>query len=194
MDKYAGIMLDHIPAGVALFDARDLRLLAANKLFYRFFQMHHVPSRDAETIIGHTLTQWLPAADPTGAATLIAIFRSVAETGIPYQAEEYTAPVFNPGSMYWNWSLHPVCNEHGHIVQLIFHGSEVTARQQAALVHARLHAAVEDERARLRAILDQLPEGILLVEATDGNISYANASAATILGIPVPGLIGVSFH
>ena len=59
MDKYADIMLDHIPAGVALFDARDFRLLAANKLFYRFFQMHHVPSRDAETIIEHTLTQWL---------------------------------------------------------------------------------------------------------------------------------------
>src|SRR2546421_5867543 len=50
MDKYAGIMLDHIPAGVALFDARDLRLLAANKLVYRFFQMHHVPSWDAETV------------------------------------------------------------------------------------------------------------------------------------------------
>ena len=194
MDKYAGIMLDHIPAGVALFDARNLRLLAANKLFYRFFQMHHVPSRDAETIIGHTLTQWLLSPAPTGAATLIAIFRGVAETGIPYQAEEYAAPVFNPGSMYWNWSLHPVRNEHGHIVQLIFHVSEVTARQQAALVHARLHAPVEDERARLRAILDQLPEGILLVEATDGNISYANASAATILGIPVQDLISVSFH
>ncbi len=194
MDKYAGIMLDHIPAGVALFDARDLRLLAANKLFYRFFQMHHVPSWDAETVIGHTLTQWLPAADPTGAAALIAIFRGVAETGIPYQTEEFAAPVFNPGQIYWNWSLHPVRNEHGHIVQLIFHGSEVTVYQQAALVHARLHAPVEDERARLRAILDQLPEGILLVEATDGNISYANASAATILGIPVQDLVGVSFH
>ncbi len=213
MDEYAGTMLDHIPAGVALFDARDLRLLAANKLFHRFFETHHLPSRDAETVIGHILTAWLSATDPTDAAALIAIFRNVAETGISYQTEEYPAPVLNRGQIYWNWSLHPVRNEHGHIIQLIFHGSEVTAhlpaRQQAeqahtsltqahsitaAIAHARLHTAVEDESARLRAILDQLPEGILLVEATDGNISYANASAATILGTPVKDLVGVSFH
>src|SRR5437588_10930437 len=101
MDKYAGIMLDHVPAGVALFDARDLRLLAANKLFYRFFEMHHLPSCDAETIIGHSLTEWLPAADPTDAAALIAIFRNVAETGIPYQTEEYATPIHNRSQMYW---------------------------------------------------------------------------------------------
>ncbi|HEY6539517.1 MAG TPA: ATP-binding protein [Ktedonobacteraceae bacterium] len=53
---------------------------------------------------------------------------------------------------------------------------------------------IENERARLSAILDQLPEGILLVEASDGTISYANASAATILGIPIEELVGVSFH
>ena len=53
---------------------------------------------------------------------------------------------------------------------------------------------IENERARLSAILDQLPEGILLIEASDGTISYANASAATILGIPVEELVGVSFH
>src|SRR5260370_17942009 len=222
MDEYAGIMLDRLPAGVALFDARDLRLLAANKLFYRFFKMHHVPSWDAGTVIGHTLTEWLSAADPTNGAALIAIFRNVAETGIPYQTEKYAAPVLNGGQMYWNWSLHPVRNEHGNIVQLIFHGSDVTAhllaRQQAeqahidpegpeaqtlpgcsahvtaAIAHARLHAAVEDERARLRAVLDELPEGILLVEANVGNISYATVSAATILGIPVQDLVGVSFH
>ncbi len=376
MDEYAGTMLDQVPAGVALFDARDLRLLAANRLFYRFFETHHVPSRDAETVIGHTLTEWLFAADPIEAAALIAIFRNVAETGISYQTDEYAAPVLNRGQMYWDWSLHPVRNEQGQIIQLIFHGSDVTAhllaRQQAeqahtslnqvhsrsemackqlevietvaqstrasldtrsigqatidairaylrpllltihvadpvrqalrllclysalereaslrtleyipydsplipaqarkrynpiivedvqiaaasgrlgddfplvspevrgyiciplwlkdhfegtlgagftkpvdpegpeaqtllgcsshltaAIAHARLHAAVEEERARLRAILDQLPEGILLVEVTDGTISYANASAATILGILVQDLVGVSFH
>ncbi len=106
MDGYAGTMLDHIPAGVALFDARDLRLLAANKLFHRFFETHHVPSRDAETVIGRNLTAWLSATDPTDEAALIAIFRNVAETGIPYQTEEYPAPVFNRGQIYWNWSLH----------------------------------------------------------------------------------------
>jgi PAS domain-containing protein len=201
MDEYASIMLDQIPAGVALFDARDLRLLAANKLFYRFLEMYQAPSGDGQSVI---LTEWLAAGDPADAAALIAIFRNVAETGIPYQTEEYAAPVFNRGQKYWNWSLHPVRNEQGHIVQLIFHGSDVTARQRDEQAYASLTQAhgtsemarkrVEDERARFRTILDQLPEGILLVEATEGNISYANASAATILGIPVQDLTGVSFH
>ncbi len=201
MDEYESIMLDQIPAGVALFDARDLRLLAANKLFYRFLEMYQAPSGDGQSVI---LTEWLAAGDPADAAALIAIFRNVAETGIPYQTEEYATPVFNRGQKYWKWSLHPVRNEQGHIVQLIFHGSDVTARQQDEQAHASLTQAhgtsemarkrVEDERARFRSILVQLPEGILLGEATEGNISYANASAATILGIPVQDLAGVSFH
>src|SRR5947209_20282180 len=117
MDGYARIMLEHLNVGVALFDARDLRLLAANKLFYHFFEMHHLPSWGAETAIGHTLTEWLPAADRTDAVALIAIFRNVTETGIAYQTEEYVTPVLKRGQVYWNWSLHPVRNEHEHIVQ-----------------------------------------------------------------------------
>ncbi len=51
----------------------------------------------------------------------------------------------------------------------------------AALAQARLHAEIEQERVRLRAILDQLPEGILLVEAPHGRIQYTNAAAAKII-------------
>jgi PAS domain S-box-containing protein len=54
-----------------------------------------------------------------------------------------------------------------------------------ALAHARLHAAVENEHARLKAVLDQLPEGVLLIEASGQHISYANAAAAHILGVPI---------
>jgi PAS domain S-box-containing protein len=54
-----------------------------------------------------------------------------------------------------------------------------------ALAHARLHEAVENEHARLQAVLDQLPEGVLLIEASGQRISYANAAAAHILGVPV---------
>ena len=62
----------------------------------------------------------------------------------------------------------------------------------AALAHARLHRLVRYERARLRTILDQLPEGMLLVEAVDGSISYANAAAASLLGLPLARIPGLS--
>jgi PAS domain S-box-containing protein len=55
----------------------------------------------------------------------------------------------------------------------------------AAFAHARLHKQVESERSRQRAILDQLPEGIIITEAASGSVSYANAAAAMILGVSV---------
>ncbi len=62
----------------------------------------------------------------------------------------------------------------------------------AALAHARLHTAVENERTRLRIILDQLPEGILITESSNGLISYANTAAVRLLGVPLMNLVGTS--
>ncbi|QBD83028.1 PAS domain-containing protein [Ktedonosporobacter rubrisoli] len=64
----------------------------------------------------------------------------------------------------------------------------------AALAHARLLTAVESERTRLRDILDQLPEGILIAEISNGTISYANPAAAGILGIPLEELSAFPLH
>ena len=55
-------------------------------------------------------------------------------------------------------------------------------------------AAIEDERIRLHIILDQLPEGVLITEVSTGAISYANAAAATLLGIPLENLIGTTLR
>lgn len=61
-----------------------------------------------------------------------------------------------------------------------------------ALSSARLHLVVQEERFRQRAVLDQLPDGILITEATSGVISYANHAAARILDIPLSELIGLA--
>ncbi|MBE3558061.1 MAG: PAS domain-containing protein [Ktedonobacteraceae bacterium] len=60
----------------------------------------------------------------------------------------------------------------------------ISGQVAAALAHARLHEELEQERNRLRSILDQLPEGILILEVSDGTISYANPAAAQLLGRP----------
>ena len=57
----------------------------------------------------------------------------------------------------------------------------------AALAQARLHTEIEHERARLRAVLDQLPEGVLLIDAPHGRVQYANAAAVHIVGSPIMG-------
>lgn len=59
-----------------------------------------------------------------------------------------------------------------------------------ALAHARIHTEVERERFHLHQVLDQLPEGILMIEAPDARISYANEVAARIFDVPLSTIIG----
>ncbi len=61
-----------------------------------------------------------------------------------------------------------------------------------ALSRARLHRAIERERRERRhfgAILDQLPEGIIIAEAHAGLIRYVNPIAAHILGMDLQELL-----
>ncbi len=370
---HAHTMLEHMPVGVALFDAQDLRLLAANTLFQTLIDTLLDPAWKNGRAIGHPISDYLPRAEETG---LMTIFRTVAETGVPYRTGEWSFPAIDGDITYWSWTLDPLRDSDGHIIQLLQTASEITAhvlaRQEAervqaslsqtnriaetdrkrlqvietvarsiresldidsismaalkavstcfdplyvythianpvqkaldllhihpvpvenpsystlqhipygssfpiaqaykqhnpiiiedlqaapsldtadsnhplvmsdargyacvplwfgvtfegtltavfkesiaadgpevqalmgsgihiaaALAHARLRKVVENERTRLRAVLDQLPEGILIVEAANGSISYANAAAAYILGIPVTSLIGIPLN
>jgi PAS domain S-box-containing protein len=72
--------------------------------------------------------------------------------------------------------------------------STCAPRIAEALAYARLHTAVADEQQRLYAILDQLPEGILLVEAMTSKVSYANPAAAHLLGVALPRFVGAPLN
>lgn len=369
-DDYFAVMLEQMPVGVALYDAQTFCLLEANPLF---FQWLDPPWRGNRQAIGHPPMLWLPEAVEQG---VMDIFRSVAETGVPYRSGIYMFPAFARGITYWNWTLSPVRDQDGQIARLVQTLVEITeqvemqrrsespvvssqaakddaesgrqrlevieavarsvrtsldpkrismaaskaildtfktrfvflhtadpdqralrllhiypaledqqlaalltyipysspylisraheqrdpivvpnlseARSQnaipeqsplstydvasyvcvplwfgehfegtltatfeepvavdgsevqtllacstyiaAALANAHLHSDVENERARLRSILDQLPEGIIITEASNGRVNYANTAAAAILGLPIKTLINASLH
>jgi PAS domain S-box-containing protein len=373
-EQYAGMMLEHLPIGVALYDAGSLRLLSANALFHTFLDTFLEPHWQGGQAVGHTVQEWMPEGE---VSPILAIFHRTAETGVPYQSDEYA--IYFPGheTTYWQWTLEAIRDGDGRIVHLLqtstditkavlarkqaeaerklpphetqqavegkqrrldvietvarsvresfeiksigktaleaikkafaprlvsihvadvgsqalhllhleYTGSEETARnllqfvsysstlivaraysqrepilienvqeeakagrlseQQpvvmagaqgyvcvplwfkdyfegalcasfdssitpddvavqtiiacgthiaAALAHARLHESVRNERTRLRLVLDRLPEGIMLIEAMDGTISYANEAAGHILGIPYKQLVGTQLH
>ena len=77
--------------------------------------------------------------------------------------------------------------EHNVYVMLVGMSKEVCFM---ALAHARIHTEVERERFHLHQVLDQLPEGILMIEAPDARISYANEVAARIFDVPLSTIIG----
>jgi len=156
MRDYTDIMLEHIQVGVALYDAQELRLLAANALYHKFLNQYVVPSlRDGYTL-GLPLRDWLPQEE---VIDFVNIFRTVVETGILYHAGEFAFHSVECGISYWNWSLEPVRNDEGQITELLVTASNVTAqvlaRQQAEQARASLSSenrAVEAERKRLEVI------------------------------------------
>lgn len=145
-------IFERMPVGVALFDTTHFSLLRANNMY--------LSSLDTAWQNGEALdrpiTDWLPDAEANG---VLAIFRNVAGTGNPYRADEYAFPSFERGMTYWNWTLDPLYNEDGRIIQLLVTTCEITAsvlaRQRAEHMKSSLEITnrrVEAERKRLAVI------------------------------------------
>ncbi len=67
---YDCTMLEHMPIGVALFDAQDLGLLAANTLFLTFIDTFLDPTWKNGRAIGHSIIEYLPKAKETGVVAI----------------------------------------------------------------------------------------------------------------------------
>lgn len=156
VNQYADIMLEHMPVGVALYDASTFRLLCANSRFHAFIDTFLEPVWQGGNATGHPIQDWMP--EPA-IGRLLAIFRMVAETGNPYSSGEYPIDFPEHGMTYWNWTLAAVRDEQGNIAQLVHTAVEITshvlARQRAEELQVSLHDAhqvVEAERQRLDVI------------------------------------------
>lgn len=177
LQNFANIMLQHVSVGMALFDAHDLCLLTANAYYHQLFQ------DIAGSPMATMLADGLPEPER---AKIFAIFRTVIDTGVAFRADAYAVTGPRRGTTYWNWELAPIM-ESGQVGYVLLTVTDVTSQ---ILAQQQKHQSVEMERERLHTILDQLPEGVLLVEATAGTVSYANTAASRLLRIPLSRLIG----
>ncbi len=146
------LIFEQMPVGVAIFDTQDFLLLRANKMYLSSLDTVWQNGQALE----RPISDWLPEAEANG---ILDIFRSVTATGIPYRAIEYTFPSFERGITCWNWTLDPLYDEDGRIIQLLLTASEITeqvlARQQAEEMQTSLtktNRYVEAERKRLTVI------------------------------------------
>lgn len=186
---YARLMLEHQPVAAALFDVHEFRLLAANPSYESLF----LPQLQHGQAIGHRLMEVVPATVATRLATL---FLQAIETGTAPGPEEYASSTSDGSTRYWHWSVNPI-SERGAVTAVLLTAVEVTAlvveRKQAFQAHEAILAQTEEEH-RLHTVLDQLPEGIVLVEARTGKVRYANPAAADLLGFTLPHLIGTPLN
>jgi PAS domain S-box-containing protein len=61
---------------------------------------------------------------------------------------------------------------------------DITPRRAAELERQRLLATIEAERARLAAVLDQMPAGVIIAEAPSGRLVLGNRQVELLLGQP----------
>jgi PAS domain S-box-containing protein len=108
-----------------------------------------------------------------------AIFERVRATGgsAVFHAKRYDHP--KRGITYWDWSLVPVKDPETREVRgLVFSLLDVTEREE-------LLVALEDERAKLAAIIQNAPEGIVVADE-QARIELTNPAADRIYGRNVP--------
>lgn len=110
-----------------------------------------------------------------------AIFEQVRESG---EAVFFDAKPFvysdqpERGVTYWDWSLIPVKDDDGAVRGLVLSLLEVTERET-------LMEQLASERAKLQAIIENAPEGIVVADAK-GRIVLANPAAEELYSRPVP--------
>jgi PAS domain S-box-containing protein len=116
-------------------------------------------------IIGRGLREGIPAA---AGGAFEAAFRRAAEDGMPASA---TASLGGPEGPWFAADAFPTPE-----------GLTVFLRDVTAATRAE--RALREGEARLQAVLDHVPVGVLLAEAPSGRVVLANRRAAAMLGVP----------
>ncbi len=110
------------------------------------------------------------------------IFERVRRTGKPArfntQTLNYADQPKREAASYWDWRLAPVKDETSHVKGLVLSQLDVTEREQT---DTKLAA----ERARLRAIIQNAPEAIIVGDE-EGRIILANPVAESLYARPIP--------
>ncbi len=212
--RYADVVLEHLPVGVAVYDVQEFRLLEANTLFQTRAQAFLDPCWRAARAIGHPLAEFGSQLHPLCS---IEMFKSVVESGKACRGEALPLSTLQGSLTYWDWTLDVIETQDGvrHLLQTITDvtnqelvrqqaiqawlncqqkSEEVDAEHERLKVLERLHLDVEAGQSYLRTVLDQLPQGILMADIVSGLITYANPAAAQLLKIPLSHLAGSLVH
>ena len=175
------MVVEHAPAGMAIFNGRTLRVKWANP---NFRQMLHEPWRGMD-ITGLRLEDFLPGAASSG---LEASFRRVAAGGEPYVDPEFAMPG-SATPTWWRWCVLSLATGPGEPPDLMALVTGITEQVAARKRVEELVEQIAGERRFLANILDALP---LSVTYVDRDLVYrvCNPRAAVDFGRPAGDVIG----
>jgi PAS domain S-box-containing protein len=160
------------PVGLCVLDT-ELRYVRINE---RLAGINRLP---VAAHLGRTIREILPdLADQTEPLLL-----EVIETGAPIRdVEIIVESPTEPGvERVRVESWYPMKDGAGRVIGINIVAEDVTERKEAEAERRELLDALEGERQRLRAVIEQMPAGVILVEAPSGRTVLTNQETARIL-------------
>ncbi|MCP3104759.1 PAS domain S-box protein [Myxococcus sp. K15C18031901] len=159
--------------GVAVVDAANDVLLDVNPAFAR---MHG--AMPGELIGQHQEVTLAPEA-----RGMLPRHTSVAHAKPSHEYE--SLHVRKDGSRFPVFTHITALRDHlGRVVRHVVTALDITQRRAVEADRQRLLSDIEAERARLAAVLEQLPAGVLIAEAPSGRLVMANRHVAVLTGRP----------
>lgn len=133
------------------------------------------PDFDPDEVLGKRDDELLPTAEGKALTQL----KQEALTRGMGMRREITLPV-SDGPRTYDVVLEPQRNAQGEPVGLTTVALDVTERKRQETKRDRLYRQVVDERSRLEAVLQNIPAGVLIIEAPSGRLILGNAQVKEI--------------
>ncbi|MBD1937094.1 PAS domain-containing protein [Microcoleus sp. FACHB-68] len=168
------MVVDNVPAGIAVLDGKDLRVKWANQTYGQFLEE---PFCSAD-ITGVRLQDYLPGSEENGLAD---IFRRTAATGEAHIDPEYEMVGFARGVTYWRWSLLPLFSSGQVNPDLMVLAIEITEQVLARKQLEELAIQTEANLAQLQAILIGMTDGLVIADL-NGKVLDMNPAALQLHG------------
>jgi PAS domain S-box-containing protein len=169
-------IVDACADGILVVDA-DSRIVDANPALGR------ITGHRVSELLGHCCTYLLNAFTPSG--------QSVCEVYCPIRlaqeppAGEMEACIQGPTGDRWVGITYGLLRDaEGKPSGVVHTIRDISAHKSAERAIAESGRRAEDERRRLQAILDNLPEGVCIADVTGGRVVLANRKALELLGRP----------
>lgn len=169
------MLWDTAPVGMCVLDA-DLRHVRLNQ---RFTELTGLPP---EFYLGRTVREIAPKAW----RKCRALFRQIAATGQPIRDIEFLRDTSSGRERAWVAHWFPIKDARGRVVGVNVAFEDCTERKRAEAERDDLFEALDGERRKLAAVLEQLPVGVVIADAPSGRIVLANEASARMMRIPVP--------
>ena len=173
-------MIEQMPAGVAVVDARDARVQLANRHFHMLL---NEPHRSAP-VTGRTLAEVIPGADRLDLGRWI---KQVLVAGRPVTRKDVRLEGMARGLTCWDITATPLPGRPGSAYAVMLHIVDTTDTVRLRAEHDRLLLLAEQRAEMFGVATETLSEGIVVVDGT-GRIRRVNHAAIAMLDLEIPEL------